>query len=52
MTRVSSDVLVTNMDALAVEYERENAERQTQHMRLEDRIDPVAREKLWRMLRG
>ena len=52
VTRVSSDVLVTNMDTLAVEYERENAERQTQHMRLEDRIDPVAREKLWRMLRG
>lgn len=52
VTRISSDVLVTNMDALAVEYERENAERQTQHMRLEDRIDPVAREKLWRMLRG
>ena len=52
VTRVSSDVLVTNMDALAVEYERENAERQTQHMRLEDRIDPAAREKLWRMLRG
>ena len=52
VTRVSSDVLVTNMDALAVEYERENAERQTQHMRLEDRIDPAAREKLWRMLHG
>lgn len=52
VTRVSSDVLVTNMDALAVEYERENAERQTQHMRLEDRIDPASREKLWRMLRG
>lgn len=51
VTRVSSDVLVSNMDALAVEYERENAERQTQHMRLEDRIDPAAREKLWRLLR-
>lgn len=52
VTRVSSDVLVANMDALSVEYQRANDERQTQHMRLEDRIDPVAREKLWRMLRG
>ena len=52
VTRVSSDVLVTNMDALDVEYRQANAERQTQHMRLEDRIDPAAREKLWQMLRG
>ena len=52
VTRVSSDVLVADVGALAVEYERENAARQTQHMRLEDRIDPAAREKLWRMLRG
>ena len=52
VTRVSSDVLVTNMDALDVEYRQANAERQTQHMRLEDRIDPAAREKLWRLLRG
>ncbi|MDO4428744.1 MAG: NYN domain-containing protein [Atopobiaceae bacterium] len=50
--RVSSDVLVTNMDALDVEYRQANAERQAQHMRLEDRIDPAAREKLWRLLRG
>ena len=52
VTRISSDVLVADVGALAVEYERANAERQTQHMRLEDRIDPAAREKLWRMLRG
>ncbi len=52
VTRVSSDVLVADVDSLAQEYERENAARQTQHMRLEDRIDPAAREKLWRMLRG
>ncbi len=52
VTRVSSDVLVANMDALDVEYRQANAERQTQHMRLEDRIDPSAREKLWRLLRG
>ena len=52
VTRVSSDVLVTNMDALDAEYRQANAERQTQHMRLEDRIDPAAREKLWRLLRG
>ena len=52
VTRVSSDVLVTNMDALDVEYRQANAERQTQHMRLEDRIDPAARERLWRLLRG
>ena len=52
VTRISSDVLVTNMDALDVEYRQANAERQTQHMRLEDRIDPAAREKLWRLLRG
>ena len=52
VTRVSSDVLVADVGALAVEYERENAARQTQHMRLEDRIDPAAREKLWRILRG
>ena len=52
VTRVSSDVLVANMDTLDVEYRQANAERQTQHMRLEDRIDPSAREKLWRFLRG
>ena len=52
VTRISSDVLVADVGALADEYERANAERQTQHMRLEDRIDPAAREKLWRMLRG
>ena len=52
VTRVSSDVLVADVGALAVEYERANQERQTQHMRLEDRIDPAARERLWRMLRG
>ena len=52
VTRVSSDVLVANMDTLTAEYAQANAERQTQHMRLEDRIDPVAREKLWRILRG
>ena len=52
VTRISSDLLVADVGALAVEYERANAERQTQHMRLEDRIDPAAREKLWRMLRG
>lgn len=52
VTRISSDVLVADVGALAVECERANAERQTQHMRLEDRIDPAAREKLWRMLRG
>lgn len=50
VTRVSSDVLVSNMGALASEYERENAERQHQHMTLEDRIDPAAREKLWQLL--
>lgn len=52
VTRVSSDVLVADVATLTAEYERANAERQTQHMRLEDRIDPVAREKLWRILRG
>lgn len=52
VTRISSDVLVADVNQLTAEYERANAERQTQHMRLEDRIDPAAREKLWRMLRG
>ena len=52
VTRISSDVLVADVNQLAAEYERANAERQTQHMHLEDRIDPAAREKLWRMLRG
>ena len=52
VTRISSDVLVADVNQLAAEYERANAERQTQHMRLEDRIDPASREKLWRMLRG
>ena len=52
VTRISSDVLVADVNQLAAEYEMANAERQTQHMRLEDRIDPAAREKLWRMLRG
>ena len=52
VTRVSSDVLVADVNALATEYGRENEARQTQHMRLEDRIDPAAREKLWKILRG
>lgn len=52
VTRISSDVLVADVNQLTAEYERANAERQTQHMRLEDRIDPAAREKLWRLLRG
>ena len=52
VTRVSSDVLVSNMNSLVAEYRQENEVRQTQHMRLEDRIDPAAREKLWRLLRG
>ena len=52
VTRVSSDVLVADVNALAREYDRENDARQTQHMRLEDRIDPASREKLWRLLRG
>lgn len=52
VTRISSDVLVADVNQLAAEYEMANSERQTQHMRLEDRIDPAAREKLWRMLRG
>ena len=52
VTRVSSDVLVSDVDALDAEYRQANAERQTQHMRLEDRIDPAARERLWRLLRG
>lgn len=52
VTRVSSDVLASDVDALDAEYRQANAERQTQHMRLEDRIDPAARERLWRLLRG
>lgn len=52
VTRVSSDVLVADVNALATEYSRENEARQTQHMRLEDRIDPAAREKLRKILRG
>lgn len=52
VTRVSSDVLVSDVDALDAEYRQANAERQTQHMRLEDRIDPAARERLWRLLHG
>ena len=52
VTRVSSDVLVSDVDALDAEYRQANAERQTQHMRLEDRIDPAARERLWSLLRG
>ena len=52
VTRVSSDVLVADVNALATECSRENGARQTQHMRLEDRIDPAAREKLWKILRG
>ena len=45
------DVLVADVNQLTEEYRRANDERQTQHMRLEDRIDPEARERLWRMLR-
>ena len=51
VTRISSDVLVADVNQLTEEYRRANDERQTQHVRLEDRIDPEARERLWRMLR-
>ena len=51
VTKISSDVLVHDVDELAVEYERENASRQHQRMTLEDRLSPDQREKLWKLLR-
>ena len=50
VSRISSDVLVHDVDALAVEYEHENAARQHQRMTLEDRLSPEQREKLWKLL--
>lgn len=50
VTKVSSDVLVHDVSGLAVEYERENAERQHQRMTLEDRLPPDQRAKLWELL--
>ena len=50
VTKMSSDVLVHDVDALAQEYEQENARRQHQRMTLEDRIAPDQREKLWKLL--
>ena len=48
VSRISSDVLVHDVDALAVEYE--HAARQHQRMTLEDRLSPEQREKLWKLL--
>ena len=50
VTKVSSDVLVHDVNNLAQEYEKECAERQHQRMTLEDRISPEQREKLWKLL--
>ena len=51
VTKISSDVLVHDVDELAVEYERENASRQHQRMTLEDRLSPDQREKPWKLRR-
>ena len=50
VTRVSSDVLVTDVHQLASEMEVERAERTHQHLTLEDRLDPATRARLDRML--
>ncbi|MDO4849078.1 MAG: NYN domain-containing protein [Coriobacteriia bacterium] len=50
VSKISSDVLVHDVDALAVEYESENAARQRQRMTLEDRLSPEQRQKLWKLL--
>ena len=50
VTKISSDVLVHDVDVLAHEYESENAARQRQRMTLEDRLSPEQREKLWKLL--
>lgn len=52
VTRISSDVLVADVDALAVEYAQANAERQHQRMTLEDRLPADQRAKLWKLLHG
>ena len=50
VTRVSSDVLVTDVKQLSHEMERERVERTHQHLTLEDRLDPATRARLDRML--
>ena len=50
VTRVSSDVLVTDVRQLASEMEVERTERTHQHLTLEDRLDPATRARLNRML--
>lgn len=50
VTRVSSDVLVADVQRLSREMERERVERTHQHLTLEDRLDPATRERLNRML--
>lgn len=50
VTKISADVLVHDVDGLAVEYARENEARQHQRMTLEDRLSPEQREKLWKLL--
>lgn len=46
VTRISSDILVSNVGALAQEYAQENAERQHQRMTVEDRLDAATLAKL------
>lgn len=50
VTRVSSDVLVHDVNEIAREVEREREERSHHRLTVEDRLDPETREKLNRLL--
>lgn len=50
MTRLSSDVLVREVDAMDADVTRELRERSHQHLTLESRLDPATRAKLDRLL--
>lgn len=50
VTRLSSDVLVREVDAMDADVTRELRERSHQHLTLESRLDPATRAKLDRLL--
>lgn len=52
VTTISSQLLATNLEATAKDISTSQQERSYSHMTLADRLDPAAREKLWKMLRG
>ena len=50
VTRISSDVLVRDVDDIVADVERAREERSHHHLTVEDRLDPKTREKLNKLL--